>query len=143
MTSDGPVSSTLIGRERELGALADALAGGRESGRIVVVEGEAGVGKTVLLAALAEAAAEEAEATVLRARGGELERGEGFGIARRLLERPAGDGAPRGAAAHAVGLFGRGEMVLDEQARYALYWLVANLAEAAPLVLLVDDAQWA
>jgi DNA-binding CsgD family transcriptional regulator len=149
MPSDGRVSSTLIGRERELAALADALDGAREGGRIVVVEGEAGVGKTVLLAALGEAAG-AAGATVLRARGGELERGEGFGIARRLLERVVAeaadggrDGLLDGAAAHALGVFGRGEMVFDEQARYALYWLVANLAEAAPLVLLVDDAQWA
>jgi DNA-binding CsgD family transcriptional regulator len=149
MPSDGRVSSTLIGREQELAALADALDGAREGGRIVVVEGEAGVGKTVLLAALGEAAG-AAGATVLRARGGELERGEGFGIARRLLERVvaeaadgARDGLLDGAAAHALGVFGRGEMVFDEQARYALYWLVANLAEAAPLVLLVDDAQWA
>ena len=149
MPSDGRVSSTLIGREQELAALADALDGVREGGRIVVVEGEAGVGKTVLLAALGEAAG-GAGATVLRARGGELERGEGFGIARRLLERVVAeaadgsrDGLLDGAAAHALGVFGRGEMVFDEQARYALYWLVANLAEAAPLVLLVDDAQWA
>ena len=34
-------------------------------------------------------------------------------------------------------------MVLDEQARYGLYWLVANLAEAGPLAIVVDDAQWA
>jgi DNA-binding CsgD family transcriptional regulator len=149
MSSDGLASSTLIGRERELAALADALDGARTTGRIVVIEGEAGVGKTVLLAELADAAAASG-ATVLRARGGELERGEGFGIARRLLERPvteAADGTRPGlldgAAAHALGLFGRGEMVLDEQARYALYWLVANLAEAAPLALVIDDAQWA
>src|ERR1700761_3998359 len=134
MPSDGLASSTLIGRERELAALADVLDGAGASGRIVVVEGEAGVGKTVLLAALAEAAA-AGGATVLRARGGELERGEGFGIARRLLERVVAeavdgrrDGLLEGAAAHAIGVFGHGEMVLDEQARYSLYWLVAKLA---------------
>ncbi|MFT3863690.1 MAG: AAA family ATPase [Solirubrobacterales bacterium] len=144
------VSSTLIGRERELAVLADALAGSRRSGRVVVVEGEAGVGKTVLLAALGEAAVEDG-GTVLRARGGELERGEGFGIARRLLERVVAeavegdrDGLLEGAAAHALGVFGRGnDVMLDEGARYGLYWLVANLAEAAPLAILVDDAQWA
>jgi DNA-binding CsgD family transcriptional regulator len=149
MPTDGFVSSTLIGRERELVVLKDALDGSREGGRIVVVEGEAGVGKTVLLAALGEAAG-DAGATVLRARGGELERGEGFGVARGLLERVVSEavdgkrpGLLDGAAAHALGVFGRGEMVLDEQARYGLYWLVANLAEAAPLAIVVDDAQWA
>ena len=86
MPTDGLASSPLIGRERELAALSAAVDGSREGGRIVVVEGEAGVGKTVLLGALA-AGAGAAGATVLRARGGELERGEGFGIARRLLER--------------------------------------------------------
>ncbi|HEY5332921.1 MAG TPA: ATP-binding protein, partial [Solirubrobacterales bacterium] len=149
MPTDGRVSSTLIGRERELAALTDALGAAGEAGRIVIVEGEAGVGKTVLLAALT-AAARAAGTTVLRARGGELERGEGFGIARRLLERVVSDAADGrrpelldGAAAHALGVFGRGEMVLDEQARYGLYWLVANLAEAGPLAIVVDDAQWA
>jgi DNA-binding CsgD family transcriptional regulator/RecA/RadA recombinase len=149
MSTDGRVSSTLIGREQELAALTDALGAAGEGGRIVVVEGEAGVGKTVLLATLT-AAARAAGTTVLRARGGELERGEGFGIARRLLERVVSDAADGrrpelldGAAAHALGVFGRGEMVLDEQARYGLYWLVANLAEAGPLAIVVDDAQWA
>src|SRR5580692_623580 len=149
MPTDGLASSPLIGRERELAALSAALDGSREGGRIVVVEGEAGVGKTVLLGALA-AGAEDAGATVLRARGGELERGEGFGIARRLLERVVAeavdgrrDGLLEGAAAHALGVFGHQEMVLDEQARYSLYWLVANLAEGGPVALIVDDAQWA
>jgi DNA-binding CsgD family transcriptional regulator len=149
MPTDGLASSPLIGRERELAALSAALDGSREGGRIVVVEGEAGVGKTVLLGALADAA-EAAGSTVLRARGGELERGEGFGIARRLLERVVveavdgkRDGLLEGAGAHALGVFGHEEMVLDEQARYSLYWLVANLAEGGPVALVVDDAQWA
>jgi DNA-binding CsgD family transcriptional regulator len=149
MPTGGLASSTLIGRERELAALSAALDRSREGGRIVVVEGEAGVGKTVLLEALATGAG-AAGATVLRARGGELERGEGFGIARRLLERVVAeavdgrrDGLLEGAAAHALGVFGHEEMVLDEQARYSLYWLVANLAEGGPLALVVDDAQWA
>jgi DNA-binding CsgD family transcriptional regulator len=149
MPTDGLASSPLIGRERELASLSAALDGSREGGRIVVVEGEAGVGKTVLLGALADGAA-AAGATVLRARGGELERGEGFGIARRLLERVVAeavdgkrDGLLEGAAAHALGVFGHQEMVLDEQARYSLYWLAANLTEAGPVALIVDDAQWA
>jgi DNA-binding CsgD family transcriptional regulator len=149
MPTDGLASSPLIGRERELAALSAALDGSREGGRIVVVGGEAGVGKTVLLGALAEGAG-DAGATVLRARGGELERGEGFGIARRLLERVVAeavdgrrDGLLEGAAAHALGVFGHEEMVFDEQARYSLYWLVANLAEGGPVALIVDDAQWA
>ncbi|HEY0279942.1 MAG TPA: AAA family ATPase [Solirubrobacterales bacterium] len=65
----------MIGRERELAALSAALVGAREGGRIVVVEGEAGVGKTVLLGALApamsvsEAFAGAHLAAVLRERG--------------------------------------------------------------------------
>ena len=149
MPSDGLASSTLIGRERELAALRAAVDGTGERGRIVLVEGEAGVGKTALLGVLAAEAA-AGGAMVLRARGGELERGEGFGIARRLLERVVADavdsgrpGLLDGAADHALGVFGHGEMLLDEGARYGLYWLVANLAEAGPLTLVVDDAQWA
>ena len=46
-------------------------------------------------------------------------------------------------------LFERGEQAIDAPASeaafailHALYWLVVRLAERAPLLLVVDDAQW-
>ena len=64
------------------GLLADARAG---EGRLAVVEGPAGIGKTRLLDE-ARAAADGLGLEVLHARGGELERDFGFGVVRQLLE---------------------------------------------------------
>jgi predicted ATPase len=83
----------LLERERELAAvqrlLADAI-GGR--GGTLVVDGQAGVGKTRLLRAAAESA-RAAGFTVLWGRGSELERAFGFGLVRQLLARVVA-GAP-------------------------------------------------
>ena len=68
-----------------LAATLDAARAGE--GRLVLVEGSAGIGKTRLLGeARALAAAEEFE--VLTARGGELEGQFAFGIVRQLFEAP-------------------------------------------------------
>jgi DNA-binding CsgD family transcriptional regulator len=149
------VSATaLLEREGELsrlGAAVDAAASG--AGRLLLVEGDPGVGRTSLLAAAA-ARAGAVGFEVLEARGGALEGSEGFGVVRRLFERPvgrAGDavraGLLSGAAALAaapLGLAGAAPAPLDPaQARHGLYWLLANLAERGPVALLLDDAQWA
>ena len=134
-------------------ACAEAVAAGE--GRAVVVEGPAGIGKTALLAA-ASAFARESGLEPLAARGSELERAFGFGVARQLLE-PAvhdGDGAALfvGAARDAAALL---DVPLAEPAPlpfgpegafavlHALYRLSMNLARRRPLALLVDDAHWA
>ena len=92
---------------------------------------------------------------MLAARGGELERGFGFGIVRQLLEGAliGADGAERdrllaGAARLAEPVFT--DVAAAEETGdvafatlHGLYWLVVNLAERAPLLLAVDDAQWA
>src|SRR4051794_21343884 len=76
----------LFEREEDLAALdaalTEAVAG---TGGVRLIEGPAGIGKTVLLDAMRRRAA-VAEMRVLTARGGELERGFGFGIVRQLLE---------------------------------------------------------
>jgi DNA-binding CsgD family transcriptional regulator len=143
----------LLEREEELsrsGAAIAAAAGG--SGRLLLVEGDPGVGRTRLLAGIA-ASADAAAFEVLEARGGALEGSEGFGIVRRLFERPVGraDAAAReellgGAAelaAAPLGLAGAAPALDPAQARHGLYWLLANLAERRPVALLLDDAQWA
>ena len=76
----------LVEREGELARidalLATARAGG---GGLLVITGPAGIGKTVLLGAARERAG-RAGMRVLAGRGGELEGGFSFGVARQLFE---------------------------------------------------------
>ena len=145
----------LFDREDDLVALDAALTeavGG--TGGVLLIEGPAGIGKTALLEALRRRAG-TARMTVLTARGGELERGFGFGIVRQLLEGAliGADDAERdrllaGAARLAEPVFT--DVAAAEETGdvafatlHGLYWLVANVAERAPLLLAIDDAQWA
>lgn len=139
----------LLEREEELATIAGALgAAALGAGGLLVIEGEAGAGKTALLASAARQAA-EAEMLVLRARGGEYERDFPYGVVRQLFEPVLADGERRrellsGMAEMSAPVFepgiGEGERSGLE---HGLHWLLADLAAAAPLALLVDDAQWA
>src|SRR4051794_39757483 len=103
----------LIERESELLELTDMLEEARAGdGRMAIVEGPAGIGKSRLLAELG-ARADGAGITALCARGEELEQSFAFGVFRQLLERPVEqlDGAERrrvlsGAAKVAAPLLG-------------------------------------
>ena len=84
----------MLEREAELAALEAMLGAARlGDGRLVVVEGSAGIGKTRLLAE-ARALAQAAEFEVLSARGGELEGEFAFGIVRQLFEAPLAGSDP-------------------------------------------------
>jgi DNA-binding CsgD family transcriptional regulator/Flp pilus assembly protein TadD len=143
----------LVERELELEALERLLAGARAgSGGAVVFEGPAGIGKSSLLAAARTAAAPELR--VLSARGGELERELPFGVVRQLLESVvmASDTEERaallaGAAALARPVLLAADPVAGAEpsfsALHGLYWLTINLADGQPLLVAVDDAQWA
>jgi DNA-binding CsgD family transcriptional regulator/tetratricopeptide (TPR) repeat protein len=126
------------------------------SGSVLLIEGEAGVGKTELLRAARRIAA-DAGLKPLAARASELERDYAFGIVRqlfqaRLAELDAGARAEAlsGAAALAGGLLDvpdRERSPAGGESGFALlhglYWLCANLALKQPLALAVDDAHWA
>jgi DNA-binding CsgD family transcriptional regulator len=142
----------LIERQAHLDGLAATIdAARRGDGRVVLVEGVAGVGKTRLVEE-AKTLAGRAGITVYAARGGELERDFAWGVVRSLLGRSPtqlGDDAYAGAARLA-----RPIVALDEDsspsqpldtpsALHGLYWLTTNLAEANPIMLAVDDLQWA
>jgi DNA-binding CsgD family transcriptional regulator/tetratricopeptide (TPR) repeat protein/ABC-type cobalamin/Fe3+-siderophores transport system ATPase subunit len=143
-------SSELLERDAELTALAgvlDAARGG--DGRLVTIAGATGIGKSSLLAAAASMASRR-EIGVLTARGNELERDVPFGIALQLIERPvrslsdnARERVVAGAARLALPLLESGPGTNQPSLIHGLYWLTANLADVRPLVLLVDDAQWA
>ncbi|MGB7589135.1 MAG: AAA family ATPase [Solirubrobacterales bacterium] len=144
--------TALLEREDELATIEELLGaacGG--GGGPLTIEGEAGAGKTSLLEATVRLAAER-EMLVLRARGGEYERDFPYGVVRQLFEPLLSDEPRRselltGNAALAAPVFeanaAAGETGDPLAVQHGLYWLVANLAAAAPLALFVDDAQWA
>jgi DNA-binding CsgD family transcriptional regulator len=152
----------LIERTRELEELVGALTAARAgAGRLVVISGEAGVGKSRLL----DAAADQARARgmgVLAARGLEFERDFPFGVALQLLEPPlaAADPGRRAdllaRAAAAAALFEGSEVTgladgVDHS--YAFVHGLRRLAghlmvphggeQICPVLVAVDDAQWA
>jgi DNA-binding CsgD family transcriptional regulator len=121
-------------------------------GRVVVIDGPAGIGKTRLLSAGRERAARQGIST-FTARGSDLEREFAYGVVRQLFEqRVVRDGTAllSGVTSHVATVFGRLGDGRERPAgpstaalEHALFWLVANLSEAAPLMIAVDDAQWA
>ncbi|MFC7484700.1 AAA family ATPase [Luedemannella flava] len=129
--------------------VADAQAG---QGRLVLVEGPAGIGKSRLLAEARRLAAADG-VRVLTARGSQLEKEYGFGAVRQLFEPAVADPVlaghvMTGAAASAAPVFdvaaGAGPSRSDNTlaALHGLYWLAANLSAREPLLLAVDDVQW-
>jgi DNA-binding CsgD family transcriptional regulator len=146
-----PVEAPLE-RARELTALDETIAAAATgAGRVVLLEGAGGIGKTLLLSHAIQRA-QASGLTVLRARGGELERQFPFGVALQLFEPYLSAASPRerrrvlaGAAVHAEPLLS-GEVVGGESRApdfsilHGLHWLVANIAERRPLLLAVDDA---
>ena len=79
-------TTDLLERESELGGFAERIeAASSGRGATVAIEGEAGIGKTALLAAAVELARME-RIEVLAARGGELERDLPYGVVRQLFE---------------------------------------------------------
>ncbi|HEX4108754.1 MAG TPA: AAA family ATPase [Solirubrobacteraceae bacterium] len=147
----------LIEREQELlvleKVLYDAQAG---HGGLVAVGGPPGIGKSRVLEAARERGL-EAGMQVLHARGHALEREFGLGLARQLFDRtlaraaaPVREDLLAGPAALAAPLLDRGTPesppVGDQHGMsvaHGLYWLTVNLAEQAPLLVAVDDLQWA
>ena len=143
----------LLERDEELSALAAVLARARDGrGQTVAVEGPGGIGKTRLLAA-ARDIAREAGMRTLHARASELERSFTFGVVRQLFEPTlfAADAGERdrwlsGAAGLTRSMFEDAGAVSGESSYtrlHGLYWLCANLAADGPLLVCVDDAQWA
>src|SRR5918997_1908267 len=147
------VGDPLLERQGELAAVGGLLAAARAgSGRVVLIEGPVGIGKSRLLQE-SRTRAVPLGFRVLSARGGELERDFAFGVVRQLLEpclvrANAGEGERlmAGAAARSQVVFGPaaedGGADATHTALHGLYWLVANLAERSPLLLAVDDGHW-
>ncbi len=147
----------LLGRESELATLNALLADARSGeGRLAIIEGGAGIGKTRLIAEARTSAAAHGFA-VLMARAGELERDFAFGVVRQLFEPVLAGGSAEeradllsGAAGLAAPLFDRDVLGRPDGDRadvafhtlHGLYWLTANIAQPRPVVLAVDDVHW-
>ncbi len=145
-------SIELLEREEELATIERVLcSAGESAGGLLAIEGEAGAGKTALLDAAARRG-EEVGMQVLRARGGEFERDFPYGVVRQLFE-PLLDASTRrqellgGNGAAAIPVFepaaAPGEGADPFAVQHGLHCLVLALAESAPVLMLVDDAQWA
>lgn len=157
MTSDR--RANLIGREAELTRVFDLLHPLPTTGRTLLILGEVGVGKSVLLDA-AVGWAGSAGMRVLRVVGSRAEADLAFAGLNQLL-RPvlsaAGELPPRQRAA-LLGVFGldptpREPAQADPAATepvpagrlligLAALTLLSDVASGAPLLLVVDDAQW-
>ena len=145
----------VLERERELERIGSALEGAiAGEGGVLLVEGSAGIGKTTL-ALTAGDQGRSRRMRVLRAAGRELERDFPYGLVRQLFDpvlRAAGpadrerllEGVGGAAAAlHLASDGGEGAPGSEFATLYGLYWLVANLSDEGPLLLVVDDAHWA
>ena len=143
----------LLDREAEVSAVADAVAlAPARNGGVLVVRGPAGIGKSALLR-VSERLAEEQGVMVLRARAAPFEREFPYGVVRQLFEPVlARSDVPveellAGAASGARAVLGdepRSSAAPDSQfvVLHGLYWLAANLASHAPLLICVDDVIW-
>ncbi len=138
----------LLERDQQLSTITTAIqAAGLREGRLIVLQGPAGVGKTALLTRAA-ACARTAGFVVLQARAVELEHDLPFGVVRELLARVAAEHQLEGAAAlarPALGLAAPPPASGDPlpAALHGLHAVCAQLTERRPLALVVDDAHWA
>lgn len=144
-------AGALLDRDDELAALdrhRQALRDGEPHDLLVV--GPAGLGKTALLHT-ASGRAVDAGVEVLRATGGAAEQAFPWGVATQLLtpllRRPDADTRVVGPAAPVARLV-TGEPVPEAahpafHLLHGIHWLLTELAEEAPVMLVVDDLHWA
>jgi len=138
--------SRLYERAAEISVIDGTLARLEEGrGSSLLLEGRAGRGKSTLVDYAVQRGSERGARTwLVRAR--HLSSAAPFEVLRRLLgpavEDAGGVDALEGAARFAIPLFTPGAD-LSHGVGYGCQWLVAWLAERAPLVLAIDDAHWA
>ena len=145
----------LLERELELHALEQAVARAcAGNGGAIVIEGHAGIGKTSLLEHARRCGASRGM-RVVSASGAELERSFPYGVVRQFFESflftvEAEERTKwlRGTAKLAGTMFREEREPSTRPAEefallHSLYWMCVNIADARPLLMLLDDAQWA
>jgi class 3 adenylate cyclase/tetratricopeptide (TPR) repeat protein len=147
-------AADLLEREAEVAALDALVAAAPTAGRLLAIEGPAGIGKTRLLAEARERG-HASGMRVLAARGSELESEFSYGVVRQLFE-PLIASAPReersellaGAAELARPVFDPAHFGAEPDADtslamlHGLFWLTANLADRRAVLLAFDDLHW-
>ncbi|HEY8291182.1 MAG TPA: ATP-binding protein, partial [Thermomicrobiales bacterium] len=143
MHADIPATSLLVGRDRELGVLRQhrdaALAG---QGSLVLIGGEAGIGKTTLAETICYQAAEHG-ALILVGRCFDRTETPAYGPWLYLFERyqPAHPLPAHPAAFAEPGVVGA---VPSQAALFRQVWdFLSTVTASRPAILLLDDLQWA
>ncbi len=138
--------ASLVGREMELSRLRELVAPPYPESRVMLLLGDPGVGKTVLLAEAAREA-RSAGMRVLAAAGRESEQDLAFAGLHQLL-RPVLDrvaGLPSRQAEALRGAFALSEDPVPPDALVtgiAVLTLLSGLSDDGPLLVAADDAQW-
>ncbi len=148
-------ASQILERDSELARIADALDSAvAGNGRVLVIEGPAGIGKTRLVRE-ARGLARQRGFGRLQATGDDTETSMAWGVVRQMVERSvsrySGDvrrailDGPAGAALQALDVAPASTAGDAEIARtlHALWWVAIDLSSTRPLLITVDDAQWA
>ncbi|MEU4746874.1 ATP-binding protein, partial [Actinosynnema sp. NPDC023658] len=141
-------------RDRELARITAALdSAAAGDGRVVVIEGRAGIGKTRLVQDT-RALAKQRGFGRIQAVGDALESAMAWGVVRQLVERSVSRyrgeirdrilAGPSGDALRALDT-AAADPSEAELARtlHALWWVAVDLSATRPLLITVDDAQWA
>jgi DNA-binding CsgD family transcriptional regulator len=146
----------LLEREAEIAALDQALAAAvAGQGSVVAIEGPPGIGKSRLVASAVELARAR-DMYTLSVRATELERSYPYGIVRQTADSVTLDKSDEERSALFTGAAKLALPILDPasaeeidspelmyQRLHGLYWVTANLAREQPLLITIDDAQWA
>jgi DNA-binding CsgD family transcriptional regulator len=142
---DSHLAGQLIGRESEMERIRAFLAAAKTDGGALLVTGDPGVGKTVLMNAASEAAS-AAGMRILRAAGVQFEADTTFsGLNQVLL--PLLDALPQLEAAHRNALnvalgFGEGAPPGRLVVSNAALMLLRQTATVRPVLVILDDLPW-
>jgi DNA-binding CsgD family transcriptional regulator len=134
----------LYGRDAERSVVAALLDAARDSrSGVLVLRGQAGVGKSALLQ---DAVEQAADLQVLEARGIESEAELAFAglhqLLRPVLDQVNGLPAPQATALRAAFGLERGNGDARFLASVAVLSLLAEVAQRRPVLCVIDDAQW-
>ncbi len=145
LVTHGAAGDPIFGRERELARLDEMVDGLPERGAALLVRGEAGIGKSALLAA-ASRRAEAAGMQVLRTTGVQSEAQLPFAGLHQLVLPALGhaDRLPAPQQTALLAAFGMTEAAAPDRFLIALavLELLSDAVERAPLMVVAEDAQW-